>query len=184
MTSITHLGYREVAPGDLADFPGNATIHDEEALDASVGRFGQFQALLARELPDGTLQLLAGHGTRAALVRNEVTSTRVEVIQVDDETALGINLAANGTTRRRDYEPAALLDLLAQARAAGGLGGTGWDDAEHDRLLALVEAPAPAPEPQPPAEFPSYDDETIETSFKCPSCGYQWSGNPGSSTDE
>jgi hypothetical protein len=30
----------------------------------------------------------------------------------------------------------------------------------------------------PPEDFKEYDD-TIETEFKCPKCGYEWSGKPG-----
>jgi len=36
---------------------------------------------------------------------------------------------------------------------------------------------------QPPEDFGSYD-ETIETEYCCPKCGYRWSGKPNANPDE
>lgn len=37
-------------------------------------------------------------------------------------------------------------------------------------------------DPEAPAAFPLFD-ETIETEYQCPACGYQWSGQPKVSED-
>jgi hypothetical protein len=57
-------------------------------------------------------------------------------------------------------------------------------DAVRNMLRAL-EPPAPrakeegkvAPEPTPPTEFHQYD-QSIPTDYRCPMCGYEWSGKP------
>jgi len=32
--------------------------------------------------------------------------------------------------------------------------------------------------PVPPAEFPVRDETTVSTDYRCPACGYEWSGSP------
>jgi 1-aminocyclopropane-1-carboxylate deaminase/D-cysteine desulfhydrase-like pyridoxal-dependent ACC family enzyme len=60
----------ETVPVDaLEAYPGNARVHDEPALDESARTNGQYRSVVARRLEDGTLQLLAGHGTVGAFRR-------------------------------------------------------------------------------------------------------------------
>jgi ParB-like chromosome segregation protein Spo0J len=121
----------ETVPVDaLEAYPGNARVHDEPALDESARTNGQYRSVVARRLEDGTLQLLAGHGTVGAFRRQGAGEVRVEVIEADDTEARRIVLADNGTSRGASYDESLLLDLLdaaSEGRRAGryGLGRRG-----------------------------------------------------------
>lgn len=125
--------------GDLQDYPGNARVHDEAALDESVDTNGQYRAILARRLPDGGYQILAGHGTRGAVRRAGHDTIRVEVIEADDTEARRIVLADNGTSRQASYDDSLLLALLDDASKDGGLTGTGWDSDAYKELLDAAD---------------------------------------------
>ena len=76
------------------DYLGNARVHDDAWLDRTTAP-GQHRSILTRRLPDGTLQILAGHGTRAAFRRKGDSTVRVEVMECTDEEALTANLSDN-----------------------------------------------------------------------------------------
>jgi ParB-like chromosome segregation protein Spo0J len=114
----------------LKAYPGNPRTHDDKLLDSSIAEHGQFRSVLARELPDGSLQILAGHGTRDALVRAK-RDVQVEVWDVpDDNQARQIVLMDNRASDLAQYNNADLIALLDQ-----GLDGTGWDTAAYEKLL-------------------------------------------------
>src|SRR4051812_9239357 len=137
------LGVEELPIGSLEDFPGNARVHDDAALDESAEINGQYRSVVARLLPDGRRQILAGHGTRAAFQRRGDETLRVELLEADDTEALRINLADNATAHNAGYDEALLAELLTQAKAAGGLPGTGWDEAAYKDLIERLEPPDP-----------------------------------------
>lgn len=125
----------EVPIDQPQDYPGNARVHDDEWLDESAETNGQYRAVLARRLADGTLQLLAGHGTRAAFRRRGDQTIRVEVIEADDREARRINLVDNPRPGIGGFDDSALLALLDQAAGDGGLVGTGWDTDAYRELM-------------------------------------------------
>jgi ParB-like chromosome segregation protein Spo0J len=122
----------------LQPYPGNARVHDDEALDESADANGQYRSIVAREMGDELPQVLAGHGTWGAFTRRGDTSIRVELIEADDVEARRIVLADNGSNRKASYDDQALLALLDAAAADGGLTGTGWDDAARADLERLA----------------------------------------------
>ena len=126
---------------DPQDYPGNARVHDEDWLSESADNNGQYRSILARRLTDGALQILAGHGTRGAFRRRGDTEIRVEVIEADDREARRINLVDNPRPGIGGFDDAALLYLLDQAKADGGLSGTGWDADAYEDLLKLAGPP-------------------------------------------
>lgn len=126
---------------ELVEWPGNPRKHADAALNASVRRHGQYRSLLARELPDGSLQLLAGHGTKAALARAGRITVDVEVRDVpDDSEARAIVLADNRLSDLAIYDDELLLAQLEQASQAG-LDGTGWDAATYQDLISRSRPP-------------------------------------------
>lgn len=128
----------------LQAYPGNARIHDEQALDESAEQNGQYRSVVARDMGGDLPEVLAGNGTWAAFRRRGDTTLRVELIEAGDDEALRIVLADNGSSRRASYDDHLLLKLLDAAAAAagdGGLAGTGWDDAAHADLMAMAGAP-------------------------------------------
>lgn len=132
---MRYLDTRAVAIDALQPYPGNARRHDDAALDESAEANGQYRSVVARQLPDGALEVLAGHGTWGAFTRKGDTTIRVEVIDADDTEARRIVLADNGSSRRAGYDDAALLALLDAASQDGGLTGTGWDAQAFTDLL-------------------------------------------------
>lgn len=134
MTALIRV---ETVPIDaLLDWPGNARRHDTAALDESIEHHGQYRTIVTRELPDGRLQILAGHGTRDALARAGHATVEVEVRDVpDDTTARRIVLMDNAAADRAGWDQPALLALLDAAAADGGLAGTGYTDDAYRALL-------------------------------------------------
>ena len=64
-------------------------------------------------------------------------------LDVDDQRALRILLVDNRTNDLADYADSRLAALLSELRAGSGLGGTGYEEDFHDKLLSRL-APAPA----------------------------------------
>lgn len=127
-----------VPVGELESFPGNARVHAEAVLAESAQTNGQYRSIVARR-HNGGLQILAGHGTRAAFAAIGTETVRVEVIECDDDEAARIVLVDNRGNDLAGYDERALLDLLKTAQP--DLTGTGFDQAAFDALVAeLYEA--------------------------------------------
>lgn len=165
---MRYLRTDTVAFADLFPYPGNARVHDDVALDESAKLNGQFRAIVARVMPDGKLQILAGHGTCEAFRRAGDKTIRVEVIDADDTEARRIVLADNATTRNASYDDELLRALLDDASSDGGLAGTGWDGEAYRKLVGSEN----------PFDFQPDDgdlsrlDET--KTVDCPECGHQF----------
>lgn len=166
---MRYLHTDTVRISELHPYPGNARVHDDASLDESAKLNGQFRAIVARTMPDGTLQILAGHGTCAAFERAGDTAIRVEVIDADDTEARRIVLADNATTRNASYDDYLLRALLDEASSDGGLSGTGWDGEAYRKLLNASENPFDF---QPDDDELARLDETKAVS--CPECGHSF----------
>jgi hypothetical protein len=132
-----YIDTRTVDPDELKPYPGNPNVGDVDVVQASVRANGQYRSVVARRLPDGTLELLAGHTTTLA-TKDELGRVRVEVIEADDATARRIVAADNQTARAASMDETALLALLDKAQADGGLDGTGFDEGEYRELVDRV----------------------------------------------
>lgn len=129
---------RQVAPADLAPAPWQTReALDPEALEelvASIRSSGVLEPLLARELPGGGLQLLAGHRRREAAGLAGLKTVPVRVLNVpDDAKAQAVTLTEN--LAREDLSPweeaLGLQALRETLRAAG-------EKATRDRLAELT----------------------------------------------
>ena len=116
------------------DYPGNARIHDDAWLDGTVAP-GQHRSIFARRLPGGRIQILAGHGTRAALKRKGDRTVRVEIVEATDREARQANLSDNPPPNIGGFDDELLLAQLDAASKDGGLSGTGWDADAYKELL-------------------------------------------------
>lgn len=128
---------RTVDPDELKPYAGNPNVGDVDVVRGSVRANGQYRSVVARRLPDGTLELLAGHTTTRA-TSDELGRVRVEVIEADDATARRIVAADNQTARAASMDEKALLELLDKAQADGGLDGTGFGENEYRDLVDRV----------------------------------------------
>ena len=152
-----------VEVGDLRAHPRNPRRGAVSELRESLRRFGQQRPVLA--LPDGTV--VAGHHvwiaaeaegwTHVAVVHSDLAEREVEAYLLADNRLADLAL----------YDDVALVDLLAEIDRAVGLAGTGYDPDELDALVRQLAGP------EPPAEFALVEPEG---KFRCPSCGYEWSG--------
>jgi ParB-like chromosome segregation protein Spo0J len=157
----------------LALDPANARRHPEanlEALKGSLAAYGQRKPLVARK---DTGVVIAGNGTLEAA--RALGWTHIAVVFTDDDpvTAAGFAIADNRTAELAEWDAAALDKLLPEIQA---------DDERLQKMLAdLAEqegiTAAEATEPVPPEEFTEFGED-LPTDYRCPKCGYQWSGQP------
>ncbi len=116
---------RRVRAGDLAPHPKNWRTHSrfqQDVLRGLLKEVGIAGALLARELPDGSLQLVDGHlraGTNPAAVMS------VLVLDLDDEEAEKVLLTHDPLGSLAGVDEARLGELLGhcqlQSEAVGEL---------------------------------------------------------------
>jgi len=103
-----------VDPETLQSNPWNSNRVDEDnqrKLDNSIERLGNFKPILARELKNGSLQIIGGHHRKESAIRRG--ETEIDVInlgEVSDEKAKEIGLADNERYGEDDAE--ALKKLL------------------------------------------------------------------------
>jgi ParB-like chromosome segregation protein Spo0J len=177
----------------LTLYPGNPRRRDRiDDLRESIRVNGQYRSLTVRVEPDART-ILVGNHTWLALVEEGATEARVDLIECNDDEARRIVLVDNKTGERGGYDVDDLLAMLNDVETAGGLMGTGIDSAEYEAMLsehAAGEARAAGygatenpydydgrPTPDRPEQFPEFGHD-IETAYRCPSCSYEWSGNP------
>ncbi|XNL98370.1 ParB-N-terminal-like domain methyltransferase [Arthrobacter phage Bumble] len=131
----------------LTLFPGNARKGDIPKIRKSLREFGQIQTVVVQRSTD---YILGGNHTVQAAELEGWTEIDAYVVDVDDATALKINVTLNklGDEGTYDFEA-----LIAQLEDIDDLVGTGWTADELDDLIVAYEPPAdiapPAPEPTP-----------------------------------
>lgn len=138
--------------------PANPKAHDNDLIDASIGRFGYVEPIT---LDERTGCLISGHGRRETLIamreRGESVPEGVTVRDGDgawlvpvargwasrtDTEALAALVALNRTTEVGGWEEKALLDLLDQVTEMGGddaLLGVGYDEVAIAGLRSFLE---------------------------------------------
>lgn len=164
-------GLKRIKAADLRPHPQNWRIHTQaqrEALQGLLCEVGYADALIARQLPDKTYQLLDGH------LRAETTPhTRVPVLVVDlnDAEAAKLLASLDSLASMAGSDPAQLDALLAGLKTDSAALSAMWEGMTSKVAEAIA-----------PAEFKEID-ETLETAYCCPKCGYRWSGSPGGSGD-
>lgn len=165
---------------DLSPWDRNPRDITSDALDglrASVARWGDISGitfnLRTERLVCGHQRLTALRALGAELIGDALVlpdGNRFTVRYVDwteDEEAAA-NITANNPHIAGTFNDE-LDDLLSSLQESMG------DEEFH--AIALDRLISKAPEQVPDADFPSVDDD-IETQYKCPSCEYEWSGQP------
>lgn len=145
--------------------PKRLTVKQGEHLTVSLDKFGQVLPFAIS--PDN--DIYDGHQRRALMTRMKdygpdgVVDVRVSSrpLTDDERRELIIRLREN----QADWD----FDLLGNLYEVEELQEWGFDT---EKLGMFGDD-----EKQPPNEFTEYD-ESIETEYCCPKCGYKWSGNP------
>ncbi|MDX3239378.1 hypothetical protein PV392_27560 [Streptomyces sp. ME03-5709C] len=185
MTQATYVRTATVPLGELRPFPGNAKRGDVPTILESLCRNGQYRSLVVREVEPGHLVTLAGNHTAQALAAHGSGDcgmtvkvdgqerlcavcgnqpwdpvARCEIVTCDEQTATRINLVDNRSSDVGEMDESALAELIAGLD--GDLGGTGYDPAELNELLAAIEqAEEDDPEPyEPPTPATPAQDGT------------------------
>ncbi len=110
------LRMEEAPIGLLKPNPWNTNIvtpENEEKIEASIKRFGLFRPVVARELADGSLEILGGeHRWTVAKRLGYTTIPVVNLGPIDDKKAKEIGLVDNG--RYGEDDALALSELLKE----------------------------------------------------------------------
>jgi ParB-like chromosome segregation protein Spo0J len=120
---------QQVRVHELDNFPGNARRGDVDAIAKSLETFGQFQPIIAQL---STKFVLVGNHTLAAARQLRWAHISVAYVDVDDEMARKIVLAANRTSDLATYDLDALAALL---REVDDLEGTGFSPDDLSELM-------------------------------------------------
>lgn len=167
-----------VVPIDsVAPHPRNPRQGDVGAISTSLERFGQLRPILVNSSTEPETIVAGNHVWRAAkaLGWTEIAAVRVALDEAEADAFL---LADNRMSDLGTYDDATLAEILVELAEAGKLDGTGYDSDDVNALLAKLAESAP------PGEFPDADPSAIEGTFRCPSCGHEWTGSPRPGGDE
>lgn len=147
---------------ELEPHPHNARRRDARAqaeLRRSLQTNGQYRTVIARRLPDGRLQLLAGHGTVDAARSLGWDRVAVDVHDgIDDEAAARIVAVDNRTSDLAGYDDEMLAELLA---LIPDLDGSGYSDADLAELRANIDAAAGKQQRTDPDQVPATPVEPV-----------------------
>jgi hypothetical protein len=159
---------RYVKASSLSANPHNWRTHPKAQQDALLGllaEIGYADALLARELSDGTLELIDGH-LRAETTPDQIVP--VLVLDLDEDEAKKLLTTLDPLAAMAEANKDALGQLLHEIETESEGVQTMLDELAKQNGIDLLE-------PLPPEDF-AIKDENIEVQHTCPKCGYQWSG--------
>ena len=122
----------KVAVDTLKEFEGNPRKGNVKELVESLKHNGQYKPIVVQK---STKQILAGNHLWKAAKDPGWTEIDIVEIDVDDNQAKKIVVADNRLADMGGYDEQALLDLLGEI----DLSGTGYEPADVDDLLALIE---------------------------------------------
>jgi hypothetical protein len=166
---------RRVKASELRPSPKNWRTHSKaqkEALQGVLAEIGYADALLARELVDGTLMLIDGH------LRAETTPDMlvpVLVLDVTEAEADKILATLDPLAAMAGSDAQKLEALLEEVQTdSDALASMLADLAENSRSTLAATRGDDA---KPPDDFGEYGED-IGTQHQCPKCGYRWSGKP------
>jgi ParB-like chromosome segregation protein Spo0J len=176
------VDYGEVDPKTILAHPMNPRTHPTQqsaALVAALSKLGWLEEVMVNRT---TGRLVDGHDrVKQAIAHNEATVpvSYVELSPAEELLVLATldaiaAMAVADVDKLEDLRQAYPDDFPFPDEATGiDLSeGESSDEGEDG-----IGAGGPAPEKEAPEDFPDVD-EGLGTSFKCPACGYAWSGKP------
>lgn len=158
---------RRVPASQLRPNPKNWRTHPEaqqNALRGVLAEIGIANAVLARELPDGSLMLIDGH-LRAETLGAETVP--VLILDVDEAEADKLLVTLDPLAAMAETDTDKLNDLVNEI-------GETTEAIQSIIETMILPGASELFDNEPPADFKEYD-ETIETTSECPKCGYKWS---------
>lgn len=157
---------RRVPASELRPNPKNWRMHPENqqnALRGVLAEIGIASAVLARELPDGSLMLIDGH-LRAETIGAELVP--VLVLDVDEAEADKLLITLDPLAAMAETNTEKLNEL------ANEIGETS-ESIQSIIETMILPGGSEGFEEESPEDFKEYG-EGIETTNECPKCGYKW----------
>ena len=165
------LEYKNIPVDQLKPNPKNWRIHPQNqrtALSGVLEEIGYADALKVRAIDDG-YEIIDGHLRADVVANGEVP---VLVLDVTEEEADKLLLTLDPLSSMAIADDESLQELLAAI------------DFQNEDIGLLIEHLSQSIDDDiesvsiaPPESFEEFGDD-IETSYKCPSCQYEWSGSP------
>ena len=154
----------------IRQLEGNPNRGNDEAVLRSLEEFGQDQPLIVRKSDRVIIKGNTRHRAATAAGWEEIA---VLLVSDDKARSLARALADNRTADLGTEDDVALAAMLREILDADGalLAAASYDEADLAGLLEQIDPPAPG-------EFPALDPDDLPVDYQCPSCGYEWSGNP------
>lgn len=166
MKPMPSLEVVTVPTSELLEYQNNANIHTHEQVDqiaASIEEFGFSSPILAWHNDDGEAEIIAGHGRLMAARKLRIKELPVVFLDhLSDEQRRAFSLVENQLTRLSEFDLGILESELESI--------SGIDMGQFDFTVEVE----PEGEFTPIEEFKEYDED-IETTHRCPKCGYEWS---------
>lgn len=145
--------------------------HAVGKLKRSIEQFGFNQPIVL----DKDYVIIAGDTRFMAATELDLDPVPCIVLDLPPEKARAYRIADNRVGEESAWDFDLLVQELHQLSEQGQeLETLGFDEAELNNLLSLLPDTDAAPSPD---DFKSYGDD-IDTDYRCPSCGYEWSGQP------
>ena len=163
---------KQISITDLIPYVNNARVHSDEQVSqiaASIKEFGFNNPILT----DGDNGVIAGHGRlMAAKKLNLDTAPVIELSHLSETQKKAYILADNKLAENATWDDELVqVELEALSAEDFDFGLIGFDlDMPGEDIGGTVLGEAPD-------DFQEYDED-IETDYKCPKCGYSWSGKP------
>jgi len=143
--------------------PKNPKKGNVEAIEQSLEANDFYGAVYVQK---SSMHVLKGNHTLKASIAKGMREIPVIVVDCDDATAERILLADNRIADLGTYDESKIVALLEErARSPRGLEGTGYGEADLERMKLKM---------QTPTQFPTFD-ETVSHSYTCPRCNFHWS---------
>jgi len=158
-----------VAPDQLMANPLNWRVHPQDqqmAMEAILNKYGWIQDVIVNDV---TGHMLDGHLRVTLALRHEIPVVPVKYISVTQEEEDALLTMFDPITSMSFADKQNLTMLMERVEV---------EDASLQSLLARIgeeHGVVMIDDTDPPEKFPAYDD-SIETDYKCPQCGYEWSG--------
>lgn len=141
--------------------PDNPRRGDVPAIMRSLERFGQMKPIVVQK---STGYVIAGNHTLEAAKRLNWPTIKVQLVDVDDDTARAYLIADNRTSDRGNYNKDALLDLLGSQ--LGNLKGTGYSEEDVEDELVKGDEFNPQAQEKPSRQLKGAGDEHVEEAGK------------------
>lgn len=150
---------------DLIDYKDNPRNNDEavDYVKQSIKEFGFKVPIVV----DKNNEIIAGHTRKKAAL--EIGIKEVPVVVADDltdEQVKAFRLADNRVAEFSEWDWEILKSELEQIDEDLFTGFEDYFDSFSQKEDKQID------------EFEIFDDEDVETEYRCPKCHYEWSGKP------